>query len=135
MAIAAIDPGRDKCGLAVLAEDGSVLLQRVIATERLERELAAVADESDLRCLVLGNGTTCAQAAVRIHTALPNVEIVFWDEYRTTEEAKKVYWKENPPKGWRRFIPTTMQVPPCPVDDYVAVILGQRFLDEEERLQ
>ena len=37
--IAAIDPGRDKCGMAVLAEDGKVLLQKVIETRRLEQEL------------------------------------------------------------------------------------------------
>ena len=35
--------------------------------------------------------------------------------------AKGEYWKANPPNGWRRLIPVTMQVPPVPVDDFVAV--------------
>jgi hypothetical protein len=52
------------------------------------------------------------------------------DEYRTTEEAKKLYWQVNPPKGWRRFLPVTMQVPPEPVDDLVAVILARREIDK-----
>ena len=30
--IAALDPGREKCGFAVLAEGGEVLMQRVIET-------------------------------------------------------------------------------------------------------
>ena len=34
----------------------------------------------------------------------------------------------NPPRGWRRLLPVSMQMPPEPYDDYVAVILAQRFL-------
>ena len=40
MIIAAIDPGREKCGLAVVDENGSVLDQEVIATVWLTDELA-----------------------------------------------------------------------------------------------
>ena len=54
------------------------------------------------------------------------VEIV--DEYRTTDDARRAYWKAHPPRGWRRFLPTGMQVPPVPVDDFVAVLLAQRYL-------
>ena len=34
-------------------------------------------------------------------------------------------------RGLRRLLPTSMQVPPVPVDDFVAVILGTRFLARE----
>ena len=39
MLIAAVDPGRDKCGCAVLAGDGSVLWQKVVVTKYLIEEL------------------------------------------------------------------------------------------------
>ena len=52
------------------------------------------------------------------------------DEYRTTELAKREYWKAHPPTGWRRFLPVTMQVPPEPVDDFVAVLLGRRYIEK-----
>ena len=39
MSIAALDPGRDKCGFAVLDEDGKVLSQRVIETQNLIAEI------------------------------------------------------------------------------------------------
>ena len=42
MNIAALDPGRDKCGFAILAKDGRVIWQKVIETARLEAELADV---------------------------------------------------------------------------------------------
>ena len=50
------------------------------------------------------------------------------DEYRTTEMAKKEYWKVNPPRGLKKLIPLGMQVPPVPVDDFVAVILARRYI-------
>lgn len=127
--IAALDPGRDKCGFAVLSEDGRVQMQKVINTNRLEAEVKAAQEKYDFSKLIEGNGTTSQQAKARIIQALPELDIIVIDEYRTTEMAKGEYWKANPPRGWRRLLPVTMQVPPVPVDDYVAVILGRRYLE------
>ena len=127
-AIAALDPGRDKCGLAVLSETGGILLQKVIQTASLEQEIMRMTEAFQPKILVLGNGTTSQQAEGRIRHAVPSLQIEVVDEYRTTEEARREYWKEHPPTGWRRILPTTMQVPPVPVDDFVAVLLGKRFL-------
>jgi len=122
MSVAAIDPGRDKCGLAVLAADGSVLFQRLI--EKLCQQRA----RHPFQTVILGNGTTSEGARRRIVKALPGLELVVVDEYRTTELAKGEYWKAHPPTGWRRLLPVTMQVPPVPVDDFVAVLLGRRYI-------
>lgn len=130
--IAALDPGRDKCGFAIIQGDGTVLLQRVIATNSLEDELQAAQEKYAFKILVEGNGTTSGKARQRIHAALPELQIEVIDEYRTTDMAKKAYWEANPPHGWRRLLPVTMQVPPVPVDDYVAVILGHRYLEEKQ---
>lgn len=132
MNIAALDPGRDKCGFAVLAQDGRVIWQKVIETARLEAELAEARQKYGYEVLVEGNGTTSKEARTRIQTALPELAVVVLDEYRTTELAKGEYWKAHPPKGWRRLLPVTMQVPPEPVDDFVAVILGHRYLKSLE---
>ena len=45
------------------------------------------------------------------------------DESHSTEEARKLYWQYNPPTGWRKIIPTSMQFPPEPVDD----LTGSRY--------
>ena len=132
MNIAALDPGRDKCGLAVLASDGTVLWQQVVETASLEAELEQAQQQFGFACLVEGNGTTSQQARARIAAALPQLPVFVVDEYRTTELAKGEYWKAHPPKGWRRLLPVTMQVPPEPVDDFVAVILGRRYLQRRE---
>ena len=129
--VAAVDPGRDKCGLAVVADTGEVLLQSVIATERLEEEAKAVVASYGPYCFVLGNGTTSKTAESRLRAAILPLPVEVVDEYRTTELAKKEYWKANPPTGWRRFLPTGMQAPPVPVDDFVAVLLARRYLSSQ----
>lgn len=128
MNIAALDPGRDKCGFAVLDGDGEVLCRMVIETAGLEKAVCDAQQHYAFRHLIEGNGTTSREARNRLEAVLPEVTIIVVDEYRTTEMAKGEYWKAHPPKGWRRLLPLTMQVPPEPVDDFVAVILGRRYL-------
>lgn len=128
MNIAALDPGRDKCGLAVLEDDGTVLAQTVIATVWLAEEIIGTVERFAPKVLLLGNGTTSKSAFATITNALPDLPIKLVDEYRTTEMAREAYWEANPPTGWRRFFPLSMQLPPVPVDDFVAVILAKRYL-------
>lgn len=128
MVVAAIDPGREKCGVAVVDEDGRVLEQAVIATVLLADEMTARVKEFRPERILLGNGTTSRTAEETIREAIPDVPVEIVDEYRTTDDARIAYWKANPPSGWRRLFPTSMQVPPAPVDDYVAVILARRYL-------
>ena len=131
-----LDPGRDNCGFAALerTNDGTirVLMQSVIETANLEQEVAAAVTKYSPSRLIEGNGTTSKDARTRIERAVPSLAITVIDEYRTTEQAKKEYWKAHPPKGLRRLFPTTMQVPPVPVDDFVAVILATRYLSSAQ---
>lgn len=128
MVVAAIDPGREKCGVAVIDEDGRVLEQAVVATVLLADEMKARVKEFRPDRILLGNGTTSRTAEETVREAIPDVPVEIVDEYRTTDDARIAYWKANPPSGWRRFFPTSMQVPPAPVDDFVAVILARRYL-------
>jgi RNase H-fold protein (predicted Holliday junction resolvase) len=128
MVVAAIDPGREKCGVAVVDGNGNVLEQAVVATSRLVDELAPRVGTYRPGRILLGNGTTSRAAEEKIRFAFPDVPVEIVDEYRTTDDARIAYWKTHPPTGWRRLLPTGMQVPPVPVDDFVAVILAQRYL-------
>lgn len=121
-----IDPGRDKCGVAVLTAAGEIKFQRVVATEELDSTIKTLAAEFQIESVILGNGTTHKAAAQKVTTAGLKFQLV--DEKHTTEEARREYWKKNPPRGWRRLLPTSMQVPPEPVDAIVAEILVKRFL-------
>ena len=126
--IAAIDPGKDKCGVAVLYESGVVVEQKIIPTATLADELQHFLKDYQIRRIVIGNGTTSKTAQEKIVAALPQVPLAVVDEYKTTEMARQDYFAANPPTGWHRLLPLTMQTPPVPVDDFVAVRLGRKFL-------
>lgn len=121
-----IDPGRDKCGVAVLNASGKIKFQRVVATDELDRVIKSLAAEFEIAVVILGDGTTHKSAAEKVSAAGLKFQLV--DEKHTTEEARRLYWKKNPPRGWRKLLPTSMQVPPEPVDAIVAEILVRRFL-------
>jgi len=121
-----IDPGREKCGLAVVDEQG-VLIRQVAARGEYLRLVADWVHKYGVEQIVIGDGTGSNQVRQELKRSLPDLEIAEVDERFTTEEARRLYWVEHPPKGWRRLIPVGMQVPPEPYDDYVAVILAQRF--------
>jgi len=121
-----IDPGRDKCGVAVLTAAGKIKYQRVVLTEELDSVIKNLAAEFQIESVILGDGTTHKAAAQKVSAAGLTFKLV--DEKHTTEEARREYWKKNPPQGWRKFLPTSMQVPPEPVDAIVAEILVKRFL-------
>ena len=126
MRIVGIDPGKDKCGVAVLTSTGEIIFEGVIRTADLESTLKNFVAHGDLELAILGDGTTHKAAEKILRGVGLQVQIV--DEKHTTEEARRLYWQKNPPRGWRRFLPTTMQVPPEPVDGIVAEILVRRFL-------
>lgn len=128
--VISIDPGREKCGVAVVSKEVGVLWKQVLDAAQLIDVVKKLAAEFHSNCIVLGNGTSSEQVSNKLEMAFleESMTLKLVDEYRTTDAAKIRYWKENPPRGLKRLIPTSMQVPPVPVDDYVAVILAERYL-------
>ena len=127
----AVDPGREKTGLAVLKRDGSVLWHGIRASEMLQAEVAELIKRYDASFIVMGSGTSSKPKQKLLRQAFFNLELFVVNEYRTTDEARRLYFKLNPPRGLRRLIPRGMQVPPVPVDDYAAIIIGRKFLESK----
>jgi RNase H-fold protein (predicted Holliday junction resolvase) len=130
--IIAIDPGREKCGLAVLNRQQGVKEKSVVPSAELIANIKVYCLRYQVQAIILGDGTSSAEKAVHIQEILnkqtdKNITLHMIDEYKSTELARTRYWQEHPPSGWQRLIPVTMQVPPVPVDDYVAVLLGEKY--------
>ena len=130
--VCGLDPGRDKCGLAIVAGNGNCVHHEIVATDALKAKLREMQEEYGFRILVMGNGTTSKQAGERARQSLPDVELVVVDEYRTTDAAREEYWQMHRPTGWRRLLPHGMLVPPEPVDDLAALILARRYVKGED---
>ncbi|WP_434133660.1 pre-16S rRNA-processing nuclease YqgF [Sporomusa sphaeroides] len=128
--VVAIDPGREKCGLAVVHKEQGIICKTIIATSGLAVATANLAATYKLTTVVIGSSTTSVTARVELDAIRVNghkLTLIPVNEYRSTDEARKRYWMDNPPRGLKRLIPTTLQVPPVPVDDYAAVILAERY--------
>ncbi|QDR82053.1 pre-16S rRNA-processing nuclease YqgF [Sporomusa termitida] len=128
--VLAIDPGREKCGLAVVHREQGLIDKTIIATVDLPDRVATLAAAHNLTTVIIGDGTTTqtAQAVLAAITVKgQRLTIVPVNEYRSTDEARVRYWRCHPPRGLKRLLPTGMLVPPVPVDDFVAVILAERY--------
>lgn len=122
------DPGRDKCGIAVMTLPDTVLYHSVVATTEVERTIAELLQTYQPQRVVLGNQTLSKQWRERLREQCPQmIPITLVDERNSTLEARDRYWQMYPPRGLQRLIPQGMRVPPCPVDDIVAILLIERY--------
>ncbi len=128
MRILAIDPGRDKCGLVVSDEEATVVDRSVVAIADLPDVLREWGRQYHIDQVALGDRT--GQQTVQGHVAeqLPGVPIALVKEINTTLLARRRYFADHPPTGWRRFLPVSMQMPPEPYDDYAAEVILTRFV-------
>ncbi len=125
----ALDPGRLKCGLAV-GKPGAVLSRAIVPTGQVPAAVSDWVKRYGVTRIIVGGGTGSGAvlAALARVTGLPSVETV--EETGTTLEARRRYFRDHPPRGWRRLLPITLQLPPEEYDDYVAELLLERVLGE-----
>ena len=126
--ILVVDPGSLKCGLAVMDDSANVLEQCVVEKGRLDFSVSQLAAKYAVEKVVIGHGTRSAEVERQVARLNLAAEIIFVPEKDSTLEARKYYFKENPPPLYLRFVPRSLLVPPRPIDDYAAVILGERYL-------
>ena len=129
-----IDPGRYKIGLALV--EGDDLLFSAIIPKCEEQTIVAVLRNAswsdifkwcregslekisgrDIDKICIGNGTSSSE----IQTLLAGFDIEIINEYGTTLEGRKLYWRLHPPKGLWRLMPISLRIPPRDVDDLAA---------------
>lgn len=129
--ILAIDPGREKTGIAIF-KNSDVLEHKIINSEELVQIIKSLLEKYIIKTIVMGNGTSSKKKYDLLKQEFIDRDIVLINEYRTTDEARKLYFQENPPKGWKKLIPLGMQVPPVPVDDYAAIVIGRKYLKDNK---
>ncbi len=129
--VLAVDPGRDKTGIAILTRTSQLVMMDIVPTDSVMSELQSLLTMyAGVSVLVCGNGTNHkAVGAIVKHVAeSQGKKFTFVNEKHTTEEARRRYFEVHPPKGWRKLVPKGMLYPPVPVDDITAWIIGERWL-------
>ena len=125
-----IDPGRSKTGLALVDGAGKIVKLHIAESQNIDNEIVEFIKNSCPVQIVLGNGTNSRNICEVVQKVLLDVKVTVVEEAHSTEEARTLYWQENPPKGLKKLIPLGLLVPPVPLDAYAAVILVRRFLED-----
>ncbi len=134
LTLLAIDPGRAKCGLAVVrgpqeAGAAPVCLERqVVETERLTLAAGEILRRRpEIARFLLGNATHSATLRKALANAFPQIPLEVVNEFNTSVRARARYVQENPAPGWRRLLPPGMRSPEVPYDDYAALLLAEDY--------
>lgn len=129
--ILAVDPGREKTGVAVIHTDKTLIHCEIVATESIKEHIESILDTEGITTIVCGDGTNHQRVFNILDTLAKaaHVRAVLVNEKHTTEEARRRYFEVYKPTGWRRLVPKGMLYPPRPIDDMTAWIIGERYLD------
>ena len=125
-----IDPGKSKCGLAVVYVDGERKSIDVVPTksiaDRIEEELRS----GPVAAFCVGHATSCEAIVELCKARWPDIPRRIVDETNTTLLARRLYYDDHPPKGLWRFVPRGLLVPTVPLDGYAAVLIVDRYRNE-----
>ncbi|MEM6251941.1 MAG: resolvase [Cyanobacteria bacterium P01_D01_bin.156] len=128
--ILGFDPGRHKCGLAIVGLDRSLCYHEVVAVAEVVEHIEALRQTYPISLIVMGDQTGAnlwKQELSRLQEG-PNVILV--DERYSSLEARDRYWEMFPPQGITRLLPQSMRSIPRPIDDIVAILLIERYLNK-----
>lgn len=132
--VLAIDPGSSKCGMALTRRDDDghlhILWRAIAPRAELVDKVREAAGVEPFSLVIVGSGTTSKQVVHELRESLPSIGILVVDEKNTSLQARERYWEHNPRRGLRKLGPSTMWMPPEPVDDFVAFILAERVLSD-----
>jgi RNase H-fold protein (predicted Holliday junction resolvase) len=126
--ILGIDPGKEKCGLAIVGLDRTVHLRQVISSHSFTHHVDRLLVEFSVSTVVIGDQTTSHFWQTQLRSRYPNLRLIAIDERHSSEQARLRYWQFNPPRGLTRMLPESFRLPPEPWDDIVALILIERYM-------
>lgn len=128
--ILGFDPGRDKCGLAIMGLDRQLYYHQVVTADTAIATILTLQQKFPISLIVMGDQTTAKQWKQQLNSKLPDPgNIVLVDERYSSLEARDRYWQMYPPQGVYRLIPKSFRNPPRVIDDIVAILLIERYLN------
>lgn len=126
--IIAVDPGRNKIGMAVIDSDGNVIEKTVVMFPAVREPLDEIVRKYKPDILAVGDGTGCDEFLEKSEN-YDFGEIVRIPEKDTTLQARELAWKENPPGGLWKILPRLFWPTPLDLDAWAAVVIGRRALE------
>ena len=126
--VAALDPGRSKCGLIRTDPQRRRIEEALVLPPGPCRErLLTWHRDLKLAVVLLGDGTGSRSWQERLAGELP---LLLVDEHGSTLAARRRYWQLEPARGWQCLLPEGLRQPPRDWDDVVAQLLLERWLGQ-----
>lgn len=82
---------------------------------------------------LVGAGTSAKRLLPQLQDWFPTIHWELASERNTTLQARELYFRHHPPRGWRRLLPKGMRVPPEPYDDFAALAIIYRAAETAHR--
>lgn len=152
--ILGFDPGREKCGIAVMeqanppTQEPTIAYAEVVPAEQAIDVVHTLLNRYPISTIVMGDQTMSQTWQTKLEQSLREqrsdyatdsqnrssalnderpVQVVLIDERYSTLEARSRYWVIHPPKGLKTIVPQALRSIPRPIDDVVAIILIERY--------
>jgi len=125
--VLAVDPGRDKCGLALVTDEG-VRFRAIVPTVEIGLTCHYLLQQQTGATVIVGEGTGARDVVAAIRQVVPDLTVALVPEEHSTLRARVRYFQEQTPRWWQRLLPRGTWTPPRPVDDYAAVVLAEDYL-------
>jgi RNase H-fold protein (predicted Holliday junction resolvase) len=128
--ILGFDPGRQKCGLAIMGLDRSLYYHEVVPAQEAIATIQSLQQQYPISFLVMGDQTSAKDWRQQINEGLTDpLRILPVDERYSSLEARDRYWQMYPPTGLAKLLPQGVRTVPRPIDDIVAILLIERYLE------
>lgn len=109
--------------------DRVLYYQQVVAADAVIAKITALRQRFPISTIVLGD-QTASQGWKDTLSQLPDPpRIMLVDERYSSLEARDRYWQMYPPTGLAGLMPQSLRTIPRPIDDIVAILLIERYLN------
>ena len=143
-----IDPGRAKCGWALVTEEGRLAASGIFDICRAGEFMSIMARGDGAGAAIFAlEGTKCLPRPFTVKEYLVgggtgkelflslakelSLRVKLVPEKGTTLKARKLYWDYKPPSGLRRLLPGGLRVPPRDIDDFAALAIVLEFIESK----
>jgi RNase H-fold protein (predicted Holliday junction resolvase) len=103
--------------------------QAVVSAETALEQIQGLRQQYPISIIVMGNQTTSKIWKAQITSLPDSPRVMLVDERYSTLEARDRYWQMYPPQGLDRLLPQSLRKIPRPIDDIVAILLIERYLN------
>jgi len=130
----ALDPGSDKVGTAVLSFQAEEKEKTIVKIEELVDHLTEVFAHYQIEEIIIGNGTGAENIIKLLKDNFQNRRISLVEEEFTTEEAQARYLQEKPMSNYEKLLRKIVNWKlKKPLDDYAALIIGEKYLEKLDK--